>query len=333
MLTGDIREEIVNTVIINLKEVDKKTTDQIRDILYIVLNKYEVQERCTDLTVADTSSEEYLKAFIVTKRIEGMSDLTLARYYDENLKLIQSVGKPLKELTTNDLRYYLAIKRNRDHNSNITLEGIRHCWSSFFGWLTKEEIIQKNPCLKLSQIKCPKQVKLSFSAVELDKIRRSCMSNTRDLALVDFLYSTGCRVSEISALNVTDIDFEKKEIVVLGKGNKQRKVYLTDVAALHLKEYLNGRKVASKALFSSKSGKRLSKNGIEAACKRWEKKSGVDNIHPHRFRRTLITDLLNSGMSLQEVAILAGHTDVSTTQIYYCESTANVKASYLKYSA
>ena len=333
MLTGDIREEIVNTVIINLKEVDKKTTDQIRDILYIVLNKYEVQERCTDLTVADTSSEEYLKAFIVTKRIEGMSDLTLTRYYDENLKLIQSVGKPLKELTTNDLRYYLAIKRNRDHNSNITLEGIRHCWSSFFGWLTKEEIIQKNPCLKLSQIKCPKQVKLSFSAVELDKIRRSCMSNARDLALVDFLYSTGCRVSEISALNVTDIDFEKKEIVVLGKGNKQRKVYLTDVAALHLKEYLNGRKVASKALFSSKSGKRLSKNGIEAACKRWEKKSGVDNIHPHRFRRTLITDLLNSGMSLQEVAILAGHTDVSTTQIYYCESTANVKASYLKYSA
>lgn len=333
MLTGDIREEIVNSVIISMKDVDKKTADKIRDILYIVLNNYEVQERCTDLTVRDTTSEEYLKAFIVTKRIEGMSDKTLARYYDENLKLIQAVNKPLKEINTNDMRYYLALKRNRDHNSNITLEGIRHCWSSFYGWLTKEEIITKNPCLKLSQIKCQKQVKLSFSAVDMDKIRRSCQDNPRDLALVDFLYTTGCRVSEISSLDVSDVDFEKKEIVVLGKGNKQRKVYLTDVAVLHLKEYLNGRKMASKALFSSKSGKRLSKNGIEAACKRWERKSGVANIHPHRFRRTLITDLLNSGMSLQEVAILAGHTDVSTTQIYYCESTANVKASYLKYSA
>lgn len=333
MLTGDIREEIVNSVIIGLNGTDKKIADQVRDILYIVLNKYEIQERCTDLTVTDTSSEEYLKAFIVTKRIEGMSDKTLVRYYDENLKLIQSVGKPLKEIDVNDMRYYLALKRNRDHNSNITLEGVRHCWSSFFGWLTKEEIIEKNPCLKLSQIKCQKQVKLSFSAIELDKIRRALIDNPRDLALADFLYATGCRVSEVSTLNVSDVDFEKKEIVVLGKGNKQRKVYLTDVAALHLREYLNERKVASKALFSGKSGKRLSKNGIEAACKRWEEKSGVRNIHPHRFRRTCATELLNSGMPLQEVAILLGHQDVSTTQIYYCESTANVKASYLRYSA
>lgn len=333
MITNDIREEVVNSIVISMKDLDKKTMDQLRDVLFIVLNKYEIQERCTALTTTDTTSEDYLKAFIVTKRIEGMSEQTLTRYYDENMKLIQTIGKPIKEMTTNDLRYYLALKRTKDHNSNVTLEGIRHCWSSFFGWLTKEEIITKNPCLKLSQIKCPKQVKLSFSAVDLDKIKRACMDNPRDLALVDFLYSTGCRVSEVSALDVASVDFEKKEIVVLGKGDKQRKVYLTDVAALHLKEYLSERKVASKALFTSKSGKRLSKNGIEAACKRIEKKSGVKNIHPHRFRRTLITDLLNSGMSLQEVAILAGHEDVSTTQIYYCESTANVKASYQKYSA
>ena len=333
MNTTDLRQEIVNSVIISLKDIDRKTADQLKDVLYIILNKYEVQERCTDLTTTDTTSEDYLKAFIVSKRIEGMSDLTQARYYDENLKLLQTIGKPLKELTTNDLRYYLALKRNRDHNSNITLEGIRHCWSSFFGWLLKEEIIAKNPCLKLSQIKCPKQVKLSFSSVELDKIRRSLVDNPRDLALVDFLYATGCRVSEVSALNVSDVNFDKKEIIVLGKGDKQRKVYLTDVAALHLREYLNDRKIASKALFTSKSGKRLSKNGIEAACKRWEKKSGVVNIHPHRFRRTLITDLLNSGMPMQEVSILAGHESVETTQIYYSETTANIKSSYLKYSA
>ena len=333
MYSTDLRQEIVNSVIIGLEEMSKEMVDQVRDMLFIVLNKYEVQERCTAVTTTDTTSEDYLKAFIITKRIEGMSEQTLTRYYDDNMKLIQTIGKPIKEMTTNDLRYYLALKRTRDHNSNVTLEGIRHCWSSFFGWLTKEEIITKNPCLKLSQIKCPKQVKLSFSAVDLDKIKRACMDNPRDLALVDFLYSTGCRVSEVSALDVADVDFEKKEIVVLGKGDKQRKVYLTDVAALHLKEYLNGRKVASKALFTSKSGKRLSKNGIEAACKRLEKRSGVENIHPHRFRRTLITDLLNSGMAMQEVSILAGHESVETTQIYYSETTANVKSNYLKYSA
>ena len=333
MLTNDIREEVVNSVLISLKEVGKKLQDEIRDTLYIVLNKYEIQERCTALTTVDTSAEEYLKAFIVTKRIEGMSDQTLTRYYDENLKLIQAVGKPIDEISTNDMRYYLALKRNRDHNCNLTLEGIRHCWSSFFGWLAKEEIIAKNPCLKLSQIKCQKQVKLSFSAVDMDKIRRACQDNPRDLALVDFLYSTGCRVSEVSALNISDVDFDKKEIIVLGKGDKQRKVYLTDVAALHLREYLNSRKITDGALFTSKGGKRLSKNGIEAACKRLEKKSGVSNIHPHRFRRSLITDLLNSGMPMQEVSILAGHESVETTQIYYSETTANVKASYSKYAA
>ena len=333
MLINDIREEIINSVIIGLSGLDGKTADKIKDVLYIVLNRYEIQERCTAITTTDNSAEDYLKAFIVTKKIEGMSENTLRRYYDENLKLIQAVGKPLSEFTTNDLRYYLALKRNRDHNCNKTLEGVRHCWSSFFGWLTKEEVIDKNPCLKLSQIKCQKQVKQSFSAVDLDKMRRACADNPRDLALIDFLYTTGCRVSEVSAINVSDVDFDRKEIVVLGKGNKERKVYLTDVSALHLREYLSGRKVTSQALFTGRNGKRLSKNGIEAACKRLEYKSGVANIHPHRFRRTLITDLLNSGMSLQEVAILAGHNDVSTTQIYYCESTANVKTSYLKYSA
>lgn len=334
MLTEDIREEIVNTVIINLRDVDKKTTDQIRDILYIVLNKYDVNEKCTDLATRNTTSEEYLKAFIITKRIEGMSDQTLARYYDENLKLIQAVNKPLKEINTNDMRYYLALKRNRDHNSNVTLEGIRHCWSSFYGWLTKEEIITKNPCLKLSQIKCPKQVKKAFSTVEIDKIKRACMNNKRDLALIDFMEATGCRVSEVSNMDVADVSFDKNEVLVRhAKGDKQRIVYLTDVAALHLKEYLADRKIASTALFTSKSGKRLSKNGIEAMCKRLEDKSGVSNIHPHRWRRTFVTRALSNGMPLQYVSILVGHVSYDTTKIYFAENQDEIMIAYKKYVA
>ena len=334
MLNQDLREEIVNSVVIKLTEMDQKTVDQIRDVLFIILNNYEVQERCTDLTIRNTTSEEYLKAFIISKRIEGMSDQTLVRYYDENLKLIQATGKPLKEMTTNDLRYYLAVKRNRDHNSNITLEGIRHCWSSFFGWLTKEEIIEKNPCLKLSQIKCPKQVKKAFSAIEIDKIKRACMDNKRDLALIDFMDATGCRVSEVSNMDVSDVNFDKNEVLIRhAKGNKQRVVYLTDVAALHLREYLSERKIASTALFTSKSGKRLSKNGIEAMCKRLEGKSGVSNIHPHRWRRTFVTRALSNGMPLQYVSILVGHASYDTTKIYFAENQDDILLAYKKYVA
>lgn len=334
MLMNDIREEIVNSVLIKLGEVDKKLQDKIKDTFYIVLNKYEIQERCTALTTVDTSAEEYLKAFIVTKRIEGMSDQTLTRYYDENVKLIQAVGKPIDEISTNDMRYYLALKRNRDHNCNLTLEGIRHCWSSFFGWLAKEEIIAKNPCLKLAQIKCEKQIKKAFSAVEIDKIKRACMDNKRDLALIDFLDTTGCRVSEVSNMDVADINFDKNEVLVrCAKGNKQRIVYITDVAALHLREYLTGRKIASIALFTSKSGKRLSKNGIEAACKRLEVKSGVENIHPHRWRRTFATRALSNGMSLQYVSALLGHVSYDTTKIYVAENQEDIMMAYKKYVA
>ena len=334
MLTNDIREEVVNSVTISLKDFDKKSLDQIRDILYIVLNKYEIQERCTSLATIDTTAEDYLKAFIISKRIEGMSDQTLERYYSENLKLIQTVGKPLSEFTTNDLRYYLALKRNRDHNCNKTLEGIRHCWSSFFGWLTKEEIIEKNPCLKLAQIKCEKQVKKAFSAIEIDKIKRSCMDNNRDLALIDFLDATGCRVSEVSNIDVTDVNFEKNEVLIRhAKGSKQRIVYITDVAALHLKEYLMSRKIASTALFTSKAGKRLSKNGIEAMCKRLETKSGVINIHPHRWRRTFVTRALSNGMPLQYVSLLVGHTSYDTTKIYFAENQEDIMIAYRKYVA
>jgi site-specific recombinase XerD len=160
------------------------------------------------------------------------------------------------------------------------------------------------------------------------------MNNKRDLALIDFLDATGCRVSEVSNMDVADINFDKNEVLVrCAKGNKQRIVYITDVAALHLREYLAERKVASTALFTSKSGKRLSKNGIEAACKRLEVKSGVENIHPHRWRRTFATRALSNGMSLQYVSLLLGHCSYDTTKIYVAENQEDIMIAYKKYVA
>lgn len=327
----DIRMKILQNVSNALCErVDNNIIDLVQDILTIELNNYELQERCTELVVRDTSSEKMLKKFIATKRIEGIADSTLRRYAEVNKELIDYIGKPLDEITTYDLRFFLSIRKQNGNVSNRTLDGMRRCYSSFFSWLNAEGIISKNPCATLSRIKYKKDVKKPFSAIEMEKIKNSC-DNIRDLAIIDFLYCTGCRVSEVSRLDISDIDFDHMECTVLGKGNKERIVYLTEVAAMHLQEYLNTRKDCLDALFVGKGGKRLSKNGIEALLKRLGKKSNVENVHPHRYRRTLATNLLDRGMRIQDVAIILGHADLKTTQIYCYISQKNVENSYRKY--
>lgn len=331
----DARDGIIKKVMEALVNVGQEVYDIVQDTLILVLNEYEVQERCTEVAVLDTAPESMLKKFIATKRLEGIAESTLKRYYDANLQLLQFLKKDLSEITTYDIRFYLSYRREcSEHQvSNRTLDGMRRCYSSFFSWLDAEEIIPHNPCAGIKQIKYKKDVKKPFSAVDIEKMRNACSSNIRDLALIDFLYCTGCRVSEVASLNISDIDFEALECVVTGKGNKERYVYLSEVAAMHLKEYLESRTDKYEALFVGKGTERLQKNGIEAIVKNIGKKAGVDNAHPHRFRRTLATNLLDRGMNIQDVAEILGHADLKTTQIYCYISKKNVKAAYCKYAA
>lgn len=330
----DIRNQIVQEVIAGLQgRVSTEIVDTVQDILVIQLNKYEVQERCTEVAVTDTSAEKLLKKFVATKRIEGLADSTLRRYYEINRQMLEAIRKPLYEITTYDLRFYLSLCREKGAISNRTLDGMRRCYSAFFRWLSAEGLIGNNPCTALSQIKYRKTVKKPYSATELEKLREAC-TDIRDLALVDFLYSTGCRVSEVSRLDISDVDFERMECTVIGKGNKERVVYLSPVAGMHLQEYLNGRKDSTgEALFTGKGNRRLGKNGIESALKRLGKNAGVENVHPHRYRRTLATNLLDRGMNIQDVAAILGHADLKTTQIYCYISQSNVKTAYVKYAA
>lgn len=331
----DIRETIIEAVTSALQtkvEVDESIIDIVQDVLIFQLNKYEVQERCTDLVPQDTSSEKLLKRFIATKKVEGIAENTLRRYYDENNRLIHFIQKPIHEITTYDIRFYLSYRRETKKVSNRTLDGMRRCYSSFFNWLSAEQLIPHNPCATLNQIKYKKTVKKPFSPTELEKIRRSC-DNIRDLALVDFLYSTGCRVSEIARLDLSDIDFENSEVHILGKGNKERIVYMSPVAMMNLQEYLKTRTDTVDALFLGKGSRRIGKNGIEAMLKRIGEKAEVQNVHPHRFRRTLATNLLDRGMNIQDVAAILGHADLKTTQIYCYISQCNVRNAYQKYAA
>lgn len=329
----DIRETIIRSVVSALQErVPEEVINTVQDVLVLELNQYEVQERCTAIEVSDSSAEGLLKRFVATKRIEGIADSTLRRYADENLKLIRFIRKPLYQVTTYDLRFYLSHRRQQGKVSNRTLDGMRRCFSSFFSWLSAEGLIGRNPCTALAQIKYRKQVKKPYSATDMEKLREACES-IRDLALLDFLYCTGCRVSEVSRLDIMDIDFEQRECVVLGKGNKERTVYLSEVAAMHLQEYLSTRMDTEEALFVGKGSKRLTKNGIEARLKQIGKAAGVDNVHPHRYRRTLATNLLDRGMNIQDVAQILGHADLKTTQVYCFISQENVRAAYRKYAA
>lgn len=305
---------------------------QLEAVLCEELEKYELQERVTDMIVRDGTSEGLLRKFLATKRIEGKAESTI-RYYQQQLSIfLNKSTKRLQEITTFDLRFYLSMYKEERKVKNRTLDNIRKCLSSFFSWLANEEFITRNPCRGLKSIKYRKIIKKAFSQEDLEKLKTAC-DNNRDLALVGFLYATGCRVSEVVSINRADINFDKRELSVIGKGDKERTVYLTEVSIMYLRMYLAQRQDSNPALFIGKGNKRLHKNGIESALKRIGIKAGVTNVHPHRFRRTLATNMIDRGATLQDVQIILGHEDIRTTQIYVYTNQRNVKNAHDKYAA
>lgn len=331
----DIRTTIINNVTMAVMAIlDSEQLEAVKNALCIQLNKYELQDRTTEVAVIDNTPDSMLSKYIATKRLEGKSEATLQRYRDTCYKMIHTLCKPLHEITTFDLRYYLADYKSRKKVKNSTLDGFRRRFSSFFGWLSAEGLIGRNPCAALSRIKYTKTIKKPYTAPEMERLKQSCKS-IRNLALTEFLYASGCRVSEVVRLNRDDINFLDRKAIVLGKGNKERTIYLTPVALMHLQDYLNSRKDNNPALFASLKSpyNRLSKEGIESALKTIGKRAGVANVHPHRYRRTLATNLIDRGANIQDVAAILGHADLKTTQVYCYISQSNVQAAYRKYAA
>ncbi len=223
-----------------------------------------------------------------------------------------------------------------------TMQTRLHCLSSFWDFLITEELAHSNPVKKVGVLKLEKVIKKPFSAEELEGIRGAC-ENIRDRALVEFLYSTGVRVSELEALNVGDIEMGKQELIVYGKGSKERKTYLTDTAKFYLKRYIQERcreekvlleELQIKPLFVSldKRKKRLTAAGIQYLLRTVGKKAGIKNVHPHRFRRTIATDLLSKGMPIEQVKEFLGHEKLDTTMIYCTVKEEQVQASHRKYA-
>lgn len=245
-------------------------------------------------------------------------------------KVFKSIGVPETRTTVYHIRDYLNRERNRGI-SESTLEGYRSILCSYFGWLHNETLIIHNPCINLGPIRCPKVVKLPYSDVEIEKLKEVCYS-PRDKALVCFLLSTGCRIGEVIQLNRDDVDYQGMQCKVLGKGNKERVVYIDNITRMNMMRYERSRSDTSNALFAGKGSDRMTAGGIRKTLKTLEEKSGVENVHPHRFRRTLATNLINRGMPIQEVARILGHDRLDTTMKYIYINDMSVKAAYQKYA-
>ena len=306
----------------------------LQTTLYVVLGKYEITEKSTDLRINDVTWVDDLQRFIERKRISGKSERTLKQYQYQLSRILSYINKPIDKITEGDLNEYLEKYKLIRKVSNVYLDGIRLTMSSFFGWQHRKGFIPKNPAAGVDPIKIEKKIKKAYSDEDLEKIRRKC-ENMRDLAIVEFLYATGVRISEMCALNREDVRINEREIIVFGKGAKEREVYLTPISCMYLKAYLSERKDDCEALFVSARGthKRLMPSGVQAMLRKIGKGVGVEKCHPHRFRRTLATNLLRKGMPLQEVQLVLGHTKVETTLIYCEVDKDSVKADHRKYMA
>ena len=277
---------------------------------------------------------DYVSTFIAAKRVEGCSEKTL-RYYESTIhNVLKAVNKNVCEITTDDLRLYLDDYQRKSGASRTTIDNIRRILSSFFSWLEDEDYIVKSPVRRIHKVKTCKTVKETYSdeALELMRDNSACI---RDLAIIDMLASTGMRVGELVKLNIKDINFQERECVVLGKGNKQRKVYFDARTKIHLKNYIESRDDGNEALFVSlqKPHDRLQISGVEIRLRDLGQKLDIHKVHPHKFRRTLATMAIDKGMPIEQVQQLLGHESVDTTLQYAMVNQVNVKQAHHKYIA
>ena len=311
------------------KTLGNQEIERLKDVLEITFSNVEIFEKTGSDAAIDMS---VIKTFLSAKRVEGCSEKSM-RYYESTIRnVLATVGKNVKDVSTDDLRQYLDEYQQRSGASRVTVDNIRRILSSFFAWLEEEFYIVKSPVRRIHKVKTGKVVKETYSDEALEMMRDSC-ETTRDLAMIDILASTGMRVGELVKLNRGDIDFQNRECIVTGKGNKQRIVYFDARTKIHLQNYLRERKDTNDALFVTLLApfNRLQISGVEIRLRHIGKDLNMTKVHPHKFRRTLATMAIDKGMPIEQVQHLLGHQSLDTTLQYAMVNQANVKMSHRKF--
>lgn len=318
-----MEQEVINVIMHQMSGI-------LDNIQMIQLKK--VLDNISQLEAFKENTEELLERFIATKKLEGRSDRTLSYYEVTIKKLIKHVNKDVRAITTDDIRRYLSFYEGNSTASKISIDNIRRNLSSFFNWLEDENYILKSPVRRIHKIKTTTVVKEAYSEDEMERLRDHC-AEIRDLALVDLLSSTGMRVGELVLLNKDDIDFNERECIVLGKGDKERIVYFDARTKLHLKEYLSNREDNNDALFVGlrKPHNRVTINAIELRLRQLGRDVGIKKCHPHKFRRTMATVAIDKGMPIEQVQKLLGHEKIDTTLHYAMVKQSNVKIAHRKF--
>lgn len=304
-------------------------TEKLHEVLQHTIFNYDVTltERSKEI-----SGENLVEPFLAAKKIEGCSEKTLKYYFSTIQSMLDKIKKDVKHIVTDDIRCYLTEYQSNKKSSKTTIDNIRRILSSFFSWLEDEDYILKSPVRRIHKVKTGLNIKETYSDETLEIMRDNCVE-LRDLAIIDMLASTGMRVGEMVLLNREDIDFNERECVVFGKGNKQRIVYFDARTKIHLQNYLSKRKDNNTALFVTLKApyERLKIGGLEVRLRKLGKQLGLNKVHPHKFRRTLATMAIDRGMPIEQLQKLLGHSKIDTTLQYAMVKQSNVKIAHRKY--
>lgn len=322
------RHELAKRLISMVSAGEPITMDALNEILkgYTILR--EADEEKSDL-------KKRISYYLGAKRIDGLSPRTLANYKYTLDMFSERVNKSVSKITADDIRGYISYLSEVRGLRETSLQTHISVLRAFFSWLLMEERIKKNPMLKIRSLKLDKKnARQALSVEELERLRDAC-KGYREKALVEFLVSTGCRLSEVAQLNVADLDFNNRSVMVTGKGNKERPVYFSIRARLMLQEYIKERKGGEGLFVSSKTPYLpLKPRAIQRIIHGLSVRAGLDaRVHPHLLRHTFATHALNSGMDVTAIQQLLGHENISTTQIYAAMNEDVIRHQYNKYVA
>ena len=328
-----MQEQLINRILLEMEqELSGNELKKLKDVLTVECSKYSIVEQKNEVVIYDETSDiAAYKQFFVSKKIQGLSTGTLNLYMQTINLFMRSVRKPYQDVTTNDIRLFIANREMIDNVSKGTLARERGCIVRFFKWLCNEEYISRDPGARVENIKVPKRRKQEFSELEIEKLR-SVTANSKEALVIELLLSTGCRVSELVSLNFLDYDQENDSITVIGKGNKQRTLYLNAKAKIALNHYLKDvPHIAGPLFFGQTEGKEMTTAGVQKLVKRLGERAEVTNVHPHRFRRTAATLARRHGMPIELVMNFLGHESIDTTLKYSMIGDEELKLSHQKF--
>lgn len=326
-----MKQQIITDVVQQmLPHLDNAQLTQLQKALEYTLFGYEITKQ--DEKEVTNDNPKLVDAFVAAKRIEGCSEKTLKYYRTTIDAMVSTTDKNIRHIQTEDLRSYLTDYQSKNQSSRVTIDNIRRILSSFFAWLEDEDYILKSPVRRIHKVKTASNIKETYTDEELEKMRDNC-TELRDLAIIDMLASTGMRIGEMVLLNKADINFNERECIVFGKGDKERIVYFDARAKIHLQNYIDSRTDDNPALFVTLRSpyERIKIGGIETRLREMGKDINIEKVHPHKFRRTLATMAIDKGMPIEQLQQLLGHKRIDTTLQYAMVKQSNVKQAHRKY--